>query len=426
MALERDNSIEIAREQVVQAERQKKIALSAYFPQFDISGDYLYSNKDLSLFSEDKFAPVGTMGPQGPILDGNWTGFAYLPKEEFVFDIRDTWLGMASVTQPVYVGGKIRASNRMARVGRSIAQIQLTGKYSEVIYALEESYWQVVSLEDKVQLALSYKALVDRLSSNVEALHEEGMATKNDILKVRVRLNEVEMSLTKAENGLQLAKMALCRQVCLPLESDIVLDDHRAMPLAPPSDNSNDSWRDRAELINLGQMVEVAESKVRIARSEYLPTLGVKAGYMMSNPTPYNGFRKEFGGNFVVGVSLKMSLYHWGEVRNKVGVARSERVIANIRLKEAAEQIELQYNQALQKVEEADRRLAAAKDNSAQADENLKYALLGFEEGVVQSSGVMEALTAWYAAYSEENEARIDARLGRLNLEKVKGDLHKI
>ena len=57
----------------------------------------------------------------------------------------------------------------------------------------------------------------------------------------------------------------------------------------------------------------------------------------------------------------------------------------NFKLQEAREKIELQVSQARLKVKEAARKMEVAEKNQVKADENLKYANLGFQEGTISS-----------------------------------------
>ena len=456
MALEHNKSLSVAQEQINVATAQKKVAKTSYLPKLDANAAYFYTNKNISLLSEDKFAPVGTIMPDGsfgftadqvnntftmvdgqPVpLDANgqpfnpkanpekidWKGYAYLPKEEFSVDMPHMFMATVGLTQPLFTGGKIREYNKIAGFAESIAHTQLTAEEAETLYSAEESYWQVVSLTHKVRIADEYKTLMTKLDANLEALREEGMATKNDVLKVKVRLNEVNMSLTKANNGLRLSKMALCRVIGMPLDSDIELEE-TFIGESFVSEPEVNAWQNRAELQSLDYLTKIADSKVKIAQSGYLPTLGLSAGYLISNPNPYNGFTREFAGNFTMSVALKVPIFHWGEKRQTVNAARSERNIAELKRQETAEKIELQYSQAYLRINEATEREISSQKNLEQAEENLRYANIGFEEGVVQATAVLEAQTAWFSACSETVDARIETKLCKVYLDKVSGKL---
>lgn len=458
MALDHDKQVAISKEQVIQAEAKKKAARAAYLPKIDANAAFIYSSRNISLLAEDKFAPVGTVmsdgsfgftpeqvnngwtmvGGQPVPLDANgqpfnpktnpekieWKGYAYLPKDEFTVDMSHSFFGTVGLTQPVFMGGKIREYNKIADFAQALAQTQLTAKQTEVLYDVEESYWQVVSLTHKLKIANEYKTLMNKLDANLQAMNEEGMATKNDVLKVKVRLNEVDVSLTKAGNGLRLSKMALCRMIGLPLDSDIEVDETFDIE-SNTSAYGIEMWKNRPELQSLDYLSQIARSKVRVAQAGYLPTVGITAGYLVANPNPYNGFTPGFAANFTVAAVLQMPIFHWGEKRQQVKIAHSEHNIAKIKREEAVEKMELQYTQAFLRVEEAVKLKSSAEKNLEQAEENLRYANIGFEEGVVQTASVLEAQAAWFSAVSELADARIEAQLARVYLNKVSGTLIK-
>ena len=61
--------------------------------------------------------------------------------------------------------------------------------------------------------------------------------------------------------------------------------------------------------------------------------------------------------------------------------------------------------------------------NLEKAEENLRYATLGFKEGVIATSNVLEAQTAWLSAQSEKIDAQIDVKLTEIYLKKSLGTL---
>ena len=69
----------------------------------------------------------------------------------------------------------------------------------------------------------------------------------------------------------------------------------------------------------------------------------------------------------------------------KVRASKGATSIASLELMEAREKIELQVNQNTFRVNEANKTLAMAQANIARADENLRTATLGFQEGCYHS-----------------------------------------
>ncbi len=92
-------------------------------------------------------------------------------------------------------------------------------------------------------------------------------------------------------------------------------------------------------------------------------------------------------------------------------------------MNDAIEKVNLQVEQSRFKVSEANKRLAMATKNVANAEENLRCAGIGFKEGVMESTDVMAAQTAWQAAKSQKIDAEIDVKLAQVALKKALGVL---
>ncbi len=464
LALKQNNDMQIKQEEVKMAEYKKKQAKAAYFPKVDASLSYLHMSDEMYLLSEDKFLPIGTKMADGtfgfrqdqvsnqwtmidgqPVpLDANgvpfnpktdpekiqWKDYTTIPRDELVVDMRNTFLGALTLVQPVYMGGKIYQANKMAQIGIDIAKEQQNAEVAEVLYDTENAYWTVVSVGNKVKTATDYQKLLVQLNQNVSELVNEGMATKSDMLKVKVKLNEVNMSLTKAQNGLNLAKMQLCRQIGLPMTGDVVLTDEISNQINMPLNTSglssvDEVYENRSEIKSLEKLIDLSESKKKLAVANYLPEVGLIANYMYTNPDFFNGFEKEFSGSWNVGVVMKIPVLHWGESKQKVRIAKSERFINELKLNDAKEKIELQYRQAVYKIDESNKKLLSTQSNLEQAEENLKYAQLSYDEGLVGVTDVLDAQAAWFAAYSDQTDAQIECKLNQLYLKKVKGELKK-
>lgn len=144
---------------------------------------------------------------------------------------------------------------------------------------------------------------------------------------------------------------------------------------------------------------------------------------MISNPNVFNGFEKKFRGTWAVGVMLKVPVWNWGETKYKVRAARTEATIAALKTDEAREKIELQVNQEAFKVNEANRKLTLSMKNLDKAEENLRTAQVGFKEGVITTSDLLAAQTAWLQAHSDKIDAQIDIKLSHASYNKALGQL---
>lgn len=414
LAIRNNKELKIAGTQIRVAENERKAVFTKYFPEISGTGLYLWNQKNIKLvdFSE--------LGLVGEILPDN-------VKDFFTLDIHNVWLGGFSLIQPVFSGGRIVNYNHIAAYATELARSMNDLTLQNVLYLTDQAYWQVVSVTHKKQLADAYVELLRQMDRNVTAMIEEGMATQVEGLSVRVKLNEAEVAQTKAENALALSQMLLAQICGLPIEEPFTLADEyveflTATPEAEVAD-VGEAFANRQELKSLEITTRIFKKKEQIAFGEMLPSVGLLANYSVMNPNLQNGFKHEFAGAFHVGVTVSVPITGWWEGTYKRNAAKAETHIARLELEAAKEAIELEVHQSVYKANEAKKKLVASNKNMESAEENLRYATYGFEEGVIPALNLMEAQTAWVSARSELIDSQIEVKLTKVYLEKALGRL---
>lgn len=455
LALSNNKELRMSKEKVNAAHYQQKAAFTNFLPKIDMIGAYMRTEKEISLLSDDQKSAISNIGTAvapmvqklqqilssdpslAPLLTPLQSVMGTLPGalnqvgqgmvDALRTDTRNMFGGMVTLTQPIFMGGKIIAYNKITKFAEQLAESQHATELQDVILNTDQAYWQVISLVNKKKLAESFLELVKKLDSDVSKMVAEGVATKADELSVKVKVNEAEMTLTKVENGLSLSKMVLCQLCGIPLDTPITLADESMENITLPDTyiegNVNTALSNREELKSLELASKIYRQKVNVTRSEFLPSVGLTATYLVTNPSLVNGFERKMRGMWGVGMMVKIPVFHWGEGIYKVKAAKAEANIAQYKLDDVKEKVELQVTQATYKVNEATKKLAMAEKNMAKADENLRYANLGFQEGVIPTSNVLEAQTAWLSAQSGKIDAQIDVKMSEIYLNKSMGTL---
>ena len=320
------------------------------------------------------------------------------------------------------------AMNKMADLGEELAANSAESKRQLTLYTIDQAYWQVVSLRHKQKLAEAYLDLVQKLDSDVQKMIREGVATRSEGLSVAVKVNEAEMMLTKVNDGLVLSRMLLCQLCGLPLAEQVTLADEENEELSVDQEklivNMEQVKENRPELKQLQNMVDISHQVTNLLKAGNLPQVLLTGGYAMSNPNLFNGFQRKLAGVWNIGVLVRIPIWNWGDVAYKVRASKGATAIARLEMDEAREKIELQVNQSAFRVDEANKKLALAQTSTQKADENLRTANLGFREGVISTTTVMEAQTAWLQAQSQKIDAEIDVKLSQVNLKKALGTLN--
>lgn len=427
LAIQNNKELQISGEKIKMADNEKKAAFTKYFPQLSANGAYMWNQKDINLLD---------MGALSSSLSSSLGGLAQLPMIQHLMsgvndmqhlDVQNIWVGNVSLVQPVFMGGKIVNYNQITKFAKQLAESMNNLQLQDLIYKTDETYWQVISLVNKKKLADAYVDLLRKMDSDVTAMIYEGVATEADGLSVKVKLNEAEMAQTKIENGLALTRMLLAQICGLSLEEDLSLADEKLdnfpVETTQASADLNEAFMNRNELRSLDLATKIYKRKERIALAEMLPNVALAANYFVTNPNVFNGFKNDFAGMFNVGVMVKVPLSGWWEGTYRRNSAKAETRIKTLEWQDAREKIELQVNQSVYKVNEAGKKLIASSRNMENAEENLRRANFGFEEGVIPALNLMEAQTAWVSARSSLIDAQIEVKLTEVYLSKALGKL---
>ncbi len=457
-ALESNRKLKQAEMKRQETSALETVALLQMFPKISANGGYVWTEKTVNLLSgeqKDRLSHIGDKVANDitsslhdelddiPLVGEsiadrlgnvfNNSSFRTSLNEEgqylvqsFETDTRQMGLITATVTQPIYLGGKLLAAYQTARLLDELSGVQYDQEREATLLAVDEAYWQVVSVKHKVGLAERYAALLDTLERNVQLAVDAETATQGDLAKVRVKKGEATMSLTKATNGLVLAKMLLAQRCGMPLDSDFdvetTLNTQNIQNTPNPQTIAmDDVWAKRPEMKMLRISDSIARQGVRTAASSLKPNIVATGGYMASNPNIFNGFSNTWGGTWMAGVVVNVPIVHPAGIF-AIKAAKAKRRETAYRIQEAEEMIELQVNKLRSELELSYKKLAVAESNLAAAAENMRLADESFKAGVCGSSDLMAAQTAWVQAQGDVIDAQIEIEMGRLYLNQALGN----
>ena len=392
MALAGSEDIKKGTNSLTQSGLDRKIAISAFLPAVGATGTGLY------------MAPDMEMSGMEMIMKG-------------------TYMAGVMLTQPIYAGGKILTGKKMAEAGESAAEEQLRAAKASVIYDADNAYWTYVAVLQKQEMMNVLAAQLDTLFSQIGVASSAGMATGADLLTVKAKRSEVEYQVRKVANGVALCKMALCRVVGVPFDTEIAVEDVAVPEEFTRIETGNVSVADRPEMKLLETGLEVSRLKVRMTRGDYLPTLALVGGYCAFGNMKMKTMVDSGGGNYVpytqkIGqdmgvamVSLNIPIFKWGQGYNKVRKAKLDVDNAALDLQKNSRLLELQANQAAFNLSDSYNLIAAAKDGKAQADENLRVTENRYHASMCPLSDYLDAQFQWQQARSNLIEAFTQSRI---------------
>ncbi|MFA6834000.1 MAG: TolC family protein [Bacteroidaceae bacterium] len=432
MALEHNRQKTIADKQIEKSKSDVRVYRSNFFPKLSAQGNYLYSSQKMKQSIGDAYLPTFIPDGQGGFTPNLGAGstptnpvfgmYAYLPEIPLEFTLKNTWMAGFQLTQPLYMGGKIRASYAMSKIGKDMAYLNQELSRVEVILLADEAYWALVKTQELCTAAEKYVDVVTELYRNVKNAYEVGLKSKNDLLKVQVKVNEAKLQLRRAENGIILARMNLAHTIGLPLTEDIRTSNE----IPTTETNYVEDLFDvtpRPEYQLLSKQVELKSKDIQLARSQFLPNLGVSAGWNYYDGAKLNGDKLLHGGSFSAIVSLNIPLFQWGEGANKVRSKKTERQIAELQRLDAVEKMTLEVTQAHNQLDESKLEVEMTTNSLDQAEENLKISKEHFEVGLENLADYLEAQTLWQKAWSEFISAKASLKLNETKYLKASGQL---
>ena len=416
LAKEHSRTLQQKDEEIKAAHAKKQQVMTNFFPQVAARGVYLHMQKELHLIDWDK--PLGHLN--------------FLIPERLrhlgTVDLRNLWVGNVTAIQPLFLGGKIISGYKMASLAERLqGELRQTAE-AEVETKLDETYWQVVSLRSKERLLDQLVRLLEQTVKDVDASIDAGVATKADGLSVRTKLSEAEVKRSQVVNGLELSRMLLADLCGLSEDEPFTLAEEghlqelllstQTAPIARDEDTEAAIER-RSEIRSLRLVDSIYSKRVNMESASLFPKLYGVASYSTTNPNSFQGQKKEFGGQYYLGLMLEVPISDLFSGTFKRRQAKAEHRVKQLELAEARSKINLQIKQALRTADDARRAYTTALSAVKMAEENMRYAKAGYDEGVIPLLNYTMAQTAWMSAQDSLIDAQIRVLLTESKLKKI-------
>ena len=409
----------------------RKAVITNFLPKFSGYGLYLWTSDSFDYDFSGGALPVyknvyGNLVPDlmkdaaGNIVYNNgipvFNQYAIIPPMTLSVDLANTFTAGVSVSQPVFMGGKIISGYRMAALGSEMARLNSEFKAEEVTVSVDEAYWMYVKTCRLLEAAESFDSTVTEVYRFVEDAIDVGMATSTDLVKVEVQRNNAALAVAKARNGKRLSMMNLCHILGLPLTTEIEVDQSGftldSTAVIPESIAlGSDSIENRADYRLLAGQAELKRRNVDFVRSDFLPQLGVMASYGYSYGLKLMDETLLNQAGFTVMATLKVPIFAWGEGYLKIKSAKKEYEMAQNELERLSGMMELEKAKNSYAVSEAALQVRLAESSLRSAENNLKVCRDQYELGMETIVNVLEAQSQWNKCSCDYISAVADYKL---------------
>jgi outer membrane protein TolC len=385
MALENNAKSRNSRLAVEAAEQTRKEAFTKYFPSVSATGMGYKANRPILELGID----MSTLSPGAPPMAMSL--------------LKDGVIGSVTATQPVFAGGQIVNGNKLAKLGVEVSRFQQKMADDEILLKTEEYYWQLCALEEKARTIAEVQSMLNNVYKDVKGAYEAGLTTKNELLKVELKQNELASGKLSLDNGLKLVKMVLGQHIGVQPE-DFTVDESLLSITRSPVEirvAHDDALTRRNEYQLLDKGVEAARLQKKMEIGKNLPTVAIGAAYN------YLGFdrgdiEQDFGMVFAT-VSIPVSGW-WG------GSHAIKKQSMNIKIAEnnkqnASEMLLIQMQQLWNELEEAYRQMELAQKSIAVATENVRLNTDYYKAGTSVLTDLLDAQSALQQARDRYTEA---------------------
>ncbi|WP_273445124.1 TolC family protein [Neolewinella agarilytica] len=353
---------------------------------------------------------ISSPGGNLPVYDGNPANlgsaseFAYIPASTTGL-LQKLGAASLSVTQPIYVGGKIKMGDELSQMGVDVRRKQEVLFKNDVLLETTRQYWQIVSLQEKEKTIEKYETLLDRLSIQVNDAYKAGLIIQNDVYKLELEQNELALNKSKLANGKRLALLQFANTTGIPFDSSMHLiesvDEYESPEYYKLMDG--EGYLDRlSEVQLLEKSIQIQQLQTKLKEADYLPTVafGLNAFYLSQ-------FEENTGGLNLFGflsASVPISSHWSGKHDVREMVIKEE--IARNNLEDTKKLLQLRSEKSWVDLVEAHKQVLIIEDRIIAANENLRVNQSSYDSSVVTLSDLLEAKALQTQALDDLIEAK--------------------
>ncbi len=402
VALRQSVIVQSAQEGVKGADAQKREAFTGFLPKFSTYYSYQRLNTDPTL--------TETFPTVGPVT--------------LVTGTKDNYSWVVEVKQPVFAGGGILANYEASLLGHEIAALDKTAVVQDTVQEVRISYFNILKAERSLDVAKQSVEQLESHRSMSQDFFDVGVIPKNDLLRAEVELANGRQNLVRAENSLEIAKAkfntVLRREINTPTEVEDILT------LKPYNKSFEECQKlaaeNRPELKSYVRKVEQSQKLVKLAKSEYFPSINVVGHYerygdnVSVSGSPY----RNQDNTYILGVA-SWNFWEWGRTKDRVDASRSRENQTAYALDNTRDQILLEVKNSWLALREAEKQVGVTKKSIEQADENFRVSTERFKEHVGTATDVIDAQTLLTRAKTDYFNALSDYNISIARLERAIG-----
>ena len=398
-ALQNNIAIRSAQHGIEAAQQQRKEAFTKFFP--NVSGTGLWFNANKGMAQTTVTPSEAIPAELGPALAQAFPAeaLAALANPISISMMKNGTLGSIMAVQPVFAGGRIVNGNKLAKVGEDVSRLQLQLSANEVEKTAEQYFWQLASLQEKMNTIQAVDTLLRDIYKDVDVAVRAGVAMRNDLLQVQLRQNDIASQKLKLQNGITIIRLLLS-QYCGLRDTSFAITFQTSLPDNVVLSGGNVNGLPEYQLLQ--KQVEATRLQHRMAVGENLPNLAVGAGYTYHNLMENN---HSFG---MVFATVNVPITDWWGGSHAIKRRKIEHQKAQEQLADNSQLLQIRMQNAWNGVEESRQQLLLAQRSIEQAEENLRLNRNYYRAGTSRMSDLLEAQLLYQQSRDKYTDAFAD------------------
>ena len=401
LARQRNRTLQNAALEIEMATEQRKEAYTKYFP--DIQANVMAFRA-----FEDMVKGDGTIPQEIDAINHEFAQYIGAPFSYSEFN--RAYSATLTLTQPLYAGGRIVAGNKLAKIGQEAVMLQLKMKEKEVLQKVTECYWQVASVKYNLETIAAAEKQLEAVNELVTNFVKAGVTTRNDLLKVQLRQQELASNRLKLENAEHVLLLLLAQQIGMAGQPvDIDTSSLEAQEPAAVFVSTDEAVAHREEMALMQKQVEAQEWQVKLERGKYLPTVAVGLmGYNAGLGGFSDNVKKYMDTNLTNGLifgTVSVPIMSWWGGRHAIRRTQLRLQQAQNEVQDAREQLGVDVEQAWSQLSEAYKQIEIARTSVESAAENLRMSTDQYKAGTTTLTDLLDAETLHRQSRSQLSDA---------------------
>jgi len=386
IAIENNLEMKIAKDKIEKAYYQKEEAHTYFLPKFSSSFDYTYLG-----------------GNEIPTMDDNQFNLTF------------------SLSQPIYTGKRIQETYEISKENLENTKIQYNVQLQNLIFNVKKGYFSILQANKFLKTSERYKEMLEKHLEDAKKMFEQGLVTNLDILRTEVSVKNAETQIIQAENLIKISKSNFNYILNNPIDNEFEVKD----VLEVKGDKKDyEYWKtlaleNRPEIKSMEKLLSIYNRAINVERSNLYPQVYYFYNYNTERGTQsaQNGWNP----NWNTGIALSLDIWNWGQTKDKIKQAETEKKQIEKQLEITKKSIELEVKNCYLNLLANEKNIEERVKQIETAEENLRVANLLYNEGMATTTEVIEAATSLTEATNNYSQALYDYQISFAELEKASG-----